>query len=169
MKKISWMGLKLFLVVVAVYIVLFAVDGAKAVEALGKTGLMLLEIAPILLVVLFLMALINYKFNPKKLAEHLGEESGMKGWLLALGLGILSHGPMYAWYPMLKDLMKHGLKYSLITAFFYARAVKVPIMPLMVSYFGLAFTIVLTLYIIVAAFIQGLLIERLCGKTNRCD
>ena len=164
--KIPWMGVKLLLFVAALYALLFFYDSAKTVTAMQKAEVTLLELSPIFLLVWVLMAWIHTRFDAKALAKHLGEESGVRGWLLALGLGILSHGPMYAWYPMLKDLMRHGLKWGLIATFFYARAVKVPILPLMVSYFGLAFTVILTLYILLAAWVQGLLIEWLCAECN---
>ena len=167
--KIPWMGVKLLLFVALLYALLFFYDGAKTVAALQTAGMTLLKIAPILILVWLLMAWTNSRFDAKALAKHLGEESGVRGWVLAIGLGILSHGPMYAWYPMLKDLMRHGLKWGLIAAFFYARAVKIPILPLMVSYFGLAFTILLTCYTLLAAWLQGLLIERLCARCNATD
>ncbi len=167
--KIPWMGVKLLLFVVALYALFFFYDSTKTVTAVQKAGVTLLELAPIFLLVWLLMAWINSHFDAKTLATHLGEDSGARGWLLALGLGVLSHGPMYAWYPMLKDLMRHGLKWGLIATFFYARAVKVPILPLMIGYFGIAFTVILTLYILLAAWLQGLLIERLCAECNTTD
>ena len=167
--KIPWMGVKLLLFVVALYALFFFYNSTKTVTAMQKAGVTLLELAPIFLLVWLLMAWINSHFDAKTLATHLGEDSGARGWLLALGLGVLSHGPMYAWYPMLKDLMRHGLKWGLIATFFYARAVKVPILPLMIGYFGIAFTVILTLYILLAAWLQGLLIERLCAECNPTD
>jgi ABC-type amino acid transport system permease subunit len=58
------------------------------------------------------------------------------------------------------------MRYGLMAAFFYARAIKVPLLPIMVSYFGLAFTVLLSFYILVAAWIQGWLVDRLCANCN---
>ncbi|WP_457595949.1 permease [Hydrogenimonas sp.] len=166
--KIKWMGTKFLAFVAVLYAVLAFIDAHKTLEALLQAGKVLAELVPILMVVMLLTVYVHYRFEPKKLAAHLGEESGVKGWAVALGLGVLSHGPMYAWYPMFRDMMRHGLRKGLVAAFFYARAVKVPILPIMVQYFGLAFTLSITLYTLLAAWVQGVLIEKLCaGKP--CD
>jgi len=146
------------------YLLAFLLDpstGKASALAAFKT---LKMIAPILLVVFFLMALLNTFINPKKIAEHLGEESGFKGWIIALAGGVLSHGPGYIWYPMLSDLRKHGARDGLIVAFFYARSIKLPWLPLMISYFGFSFTALLTLFILIGAWLQGVIVDLLNAK-----
>lgn len=91
----------------------------------------------------------------------MGKESGWKGWLLAIILGIISHGSVYAWYPLLKDLKNHGMREGLIAGFIYSRAIKIPFIPLMIYYFGLKFFIVLTIYMIIGAILEGLLLEKI--------
>ena len=89
----------------------------------------------------------------------MGEGSGTKGWLLSISAGILSHGPIYVWYPLLKDLRNHGMRIGLIAAFIYSRAIKIPLLPLMIYYFGFMFVVLLTIYMIIAAVIQGKIID----------
>lgn len=146
-------------IVALLYLLTFLLD-PSAGKASALAALKTLKmIAPILLIVFFLMALLNTFINPKKIAEHLGKESGFKGWVIALTGGVLSHGPGYIWYPMLSDLRKHGARDGLIVAFFYARSIKLPWLPLMISYFGFAFTVLLTFLILVAAWLQGVITE----------
>jgi len=164
--KIKFQGLRFMGGVAAIYALLYLYDAHKTEAALHKSAVVFLEILAIFSVVVFLSAAINYYVRPRELARHLGEESGLRGWLIALAAGVVSHGPMYAWYPMLKDLHAHGMRYGLMAAFFYARAIKVPLLPIMVSYFGLAFTVLLSFYILVAAWIQGWLVDRLCADCN---
>ncbi len=159
--KFKFRGLKFLGVVAVIYTIVGIFSTDKLIKSLSFTADALEEVIPILAVVVFIMAAINLFFNPKALAKHLGEDGGTKGWLLALGLGILSHGPMYAWYPVLEELKKHGLRDGYIAAFFYTRAIKIPLLPMMIHYFGWAFTIFLSLYIIPAAWIQGWLIEKI--------
>jgi len=45
----------------------------------------------------------------------------------------------------------------------YSRAVKLPLLPLLVHYFGLGYTMVLVLYLIGFSIIGGLLMERIGG------
>jgi uncharacterized membrane protein YraQ (UPF0718 family) len=97
--------------------------------------------------------------NPKTVSKYVGKRSGLKGWFLAISTGILSHGPIYVWYPLLKDLRDKGMRNGLIAAFLYIRAIKIPLLPLMVYYFGLLFMVVLLPYIVIASLVEGKIIE----------
>ena len=149
------------LFVIALYALLFLFFPQKTLHALQSAGWLLLKISPILVLVVLINALINIFIDSKKLSYHLSRDRGVKAWIVALVAGILSHGPMYAWYPLIEDLKKKGLRDALIAMFFYARAVKLPILPLMIHYFGLKFAIVLNTYIIVGAILQGILVDEL--------
>ena len=116
---------------------------------------------PILALVLFLMGLFDSLFDAKAVARLLGRESGVRGWGVALLGGVLSHGPGYVWYPMIREMRRHGARDGLIVAFFYARSIKLPWLPLMVIYLGTGFTVLFTLYVLVASWLQGLIAERL--------
>ena len=151
----------MLVVVVVLYLGVFLFDPAVGEKALWASADILKMIAPILLIVFFLMALLNSSIDTAYISKHLGKESGLRGWLIALGGGILSHGPAYVWYPMLSESRKQGARDGLIVAFFYTRSIKVPWLPLMVSYFGLLFTVLLTFYVIVGAWLQGYIVDRL--------
>lgn len=147
-------------IVVLLYAVAGVINSADAYSALTSSLKVLKTILPILLVVVLLMAIINSFIQPKKIAKYLGKESGLKGWTIALLSGLLSHGSGYVWYPMLSDLREHGVRDGLIVTFFYARAIKLPWLPMMVAYFGTAFTIILTVYILLGALLQGLIADK---------
>ena len=66
---------------------------------------------------------------------------------------------------MLSDLRSHGVRDGLIVTFFYARAIKLPWLPMMVAYFGTGFTIALTFYILLGAVLQGLIADKLLPST----
>jgi len=150
-------------IVLVLYGVLFFFNTDKTLAALKESLEVLKMIIPILVAVLTLTALLNTFIDEKSISKHLGKQSGVKGWLLALLGGILSHGPGYVWYPMLQNLRERGAKDGLIGAFIYARAVKIPWIPLMIAYFGWAFTVVYTLYVVLGAWVQGVLLERWIG------
>ena len=148
-------------IVVLLYAVAGVINSGDAYSALTSSFKVLKTILPILLVVVLLMAIINSFIQPKKIAKHLGKESGMKGWVIALLSGLLSHGSGYVWYPMLSDLQKHGVRDGLIVTFFYARAIKLPWLPMMIGYFGTGFTLALTFYILLGAIVQGVIADKL--------
>ena len=162
-------GIVLLLLVSMAYGVLFAFNEPKALSALIESSHVLLFIIPILLFVFFLMALLNTLVDEKSIAKHLGEGSALKGWSIALVSGILSPGSAYVWYPLLQDLRNKGVNDGLIITFLYARAIKIPWIPMMISYFGLSFTVIFSIYILVGALHQGMLanqLDRLVGADN---
>ena len=121
---------------------------------------MLIKIFPSLLFIILLMGIMNYLVNPRTVSKYVGKGAGIKGWFLAIFTGMLSHGPVYAWYPLLRDLRNQGMKSSLIAAFLYNRAIKIPLLPLMIYYFGTRFVLIFVFYIVVASIVQGMIIQR---------
>jgi len=51
------------------------------------------------------------------------------------------------------------MKSGLIAAFLYSRAIKIPLLPLMIYYFGTLFVVVLLPYIVIASIVVGEIIE----------
>jgi len=158
-KAFVFRGKYFFLFMLIVYGILFFVDSQSALFSLRKSGAVLLKVLPIFVAVILFTALLNYFLQPRQIARYLGRESGVQGWLWALAAGIISHGPMYAWYPLLEDLRSHGMRDGLIVVFFSARTIKIPLLPLMIDYFGWSFTLVVSLYILVGSLVQGWLLE----------
>lgn len=156
MNRSGWVMLG---IVILLYLLTFFLDPSSAKASALEALKTLKMITPILLIVFFIMALLNTFINPENIAKHLGEESGFKGWIIALAGGILSHGPGYIWYPMLNNLRKHGARDGLIVTFLYARSIKLPWLPLMISYFGSTFTILLTFFVLLGAWLQGVIVD----------
>ena len=91
------------------------------------------------------------------------------GWLTAIVGGVLSTGPVYPWYALLQDLREKGMKTSLAAVFLYSRAVKLPLLPLLVHYFGITYTMVLIGYLIMFSVISGLVMERIQSVHTEAD
>jgi len=130
-------------------------------EALGALLPMLRSIAPALALTFVLLFLADLFLTPGRVERWLGRGSGLHGWLLAAAGGMLSSGPIYAWYALLAELRQKGMKTALLAVFLYARAIKLPLLPLMAHYFGLPYTIVLTLLLLAFSILSGLVMERL--------
>jgi uncharacterized membrane protein YraQ (UPF0718 family) len=160
----AWRGKYLLVVVAVCYAGLFVVHSAAARAAAWKSMVVLAKILPIIALVILFTAVINYFLQPRQVARHLGRESGAGAWFWALLAGVISHGPMYAWYPMLEDLRSHGMRDGLIVVFFFSRAIKIPLLPMMIDYFGWGFTLVLSFYILTGALVQGRLLEFFEGR-----
>ena len=167
MKKFKFKGLKFLFFVIALFILLSIFDFENIVKIMDKIGNMLFRLIPIFILVITVTAIINYFLKPKKIMRYFGKNSGKKGIIYALLGGIISHGPMYAWYPMLDDMRKHGLKFGLIAIFMYARAIKIPLLPFMIGLFGLPFTIIVNIYILIFAILQGKITDLLMKEKQK--
>jgi len=153
--------------VIFLYLILFFFDQESVYSSLKVTGNIFIQIIPILFFVIIFMALIDYFLHPKTVAKYVGKGSGIKGWFLAISTGIISHGPIYIWYPLLRDLRDKGMRSGLIAAFLYSRAIKIPLLPLMVYYFGALFVVVLLPYMVIASLIEGQIIELIENRKDK--
>jgi len=59
----------------------------------------------------------------------------------------------------LQELREAGMRSGLVAAFLYNRAIKLPLLPLMIYYFGTMFVAVLLVYMVIVSVIEGKLIE----------
>lgn len=110
---------------------------------------------PLFGVMFVLLWLFNLFVRPGRVAQRIGRASGVRGWVLAIGAGVLSMGPMYLWYPVLAGLRARGLRPALAAAFLYSRAVKIPMLPFMAHYFGAAYTALFVLCILAFSVVSG--------------
>lgn len=152
----------IFLIIVIIfYLILLSFNFSLGKDIIFKFFELLQKIIPIFILVFIFMFLSNLFLDSKKLAKFIGESAGIKGWFISIVAGILSMGPIYMWYPFLADLKEKGMKNSFIAVFLYNRAIKIPLLPMMIYYFGLSFTIVLTFYVILFSIINGFLVDKL--------
>jgi len=163
MKKteMSYTGWYFLGIVGIIYVICALLNKELVIEGL-KTFIKILQnmILPLILVFI-LLVLTTYLAKPKWLVKHLGKESGAKGWSWSIVGGIISTGPIYLWYPLLNELQKQGVRDGYISAFLYNRAIKPALLPLFIVYFGLAYTIVLTIVMLITSIAQGVLIEKI--------
>jgi uncharacterized membrane protein YraQ (UPF0718 family) len=154
------------IIVVATYAVTLVVHPSACVEAFSGFLKLLVRMLPVLALVFGIIFLTNLLIDPKSISKHLGEGSSIRGWLIAIAGGIISTGPIYMWYPLLSDLKAKGMKTAYIATFLYNRAVKIPLLPMMVFYFGVRYTAVLTAYMVIFSVLNGLAVARLTTATK---
>ncbi len=154
-------GIIFFGIVIIIYLIAVILNTTKTINALNYALKILLKIIPIFLLVILIMILINYFMTPEKIKKYISRSAGKKRWLIAIITGIISTGPIYAWYPMLNDIQKQGKNNGFIAAFLYNRAVKPALLPLMIYYFGIKFVIILTVVMIILSILQGMIVEKI--------
>lgn len=158
LKKIP--GKWLFLIIIVfIYLLLLVIDVNLFLKSVDFFNEIILKIIFVMILVFVLMSLTNYLITPKSIIKHF-KEKGIKKWFYVIIGGILSTGPVYMWYPLLADLKEKGLDYGLISCFLYNRAIKIPLIPFILLYFGLKYVIVLTFVMIFISIIQGKIINK---------
>lgn len=148
-----------FVVVIVTYLIVALINIEIVTDSLSNFALLVWKILPVIVSVFVLIFIFNLFIEPKTLVKYLGANSGIAGWLIAIAGGIISTGPIYMWYPLLSDLKEKGVRRALLAAFLYSRAVKLPLLPLMIYYFGLSFTAVVCIYLSLFSIINGSLVE----------
>lgn len=149
----GWLFLLLVLVAYGVAAVL---DTAVAARALSFFAKVMYNVAPALGLVFVLLLVADLFFQPQWIRRNLGRGVGIKGWLIAMIGGVLAAGPIYPWFAFLRDLRGKGMHASMMAVFLYSRAIKLPLLPLMIHYFGAPFTIAFCLYVLAFSVVNGM-------------
>jgi len=129
-------------------------------QALASFGRMLREVTLVLILIFVLTFFVERYLTAERTRTWLGRDSGLRGWLLALLAGVLSAGPVYTWYALLAELRAKGMRPGLVAVVLYARAIKLPLLPVLAHYFGLGYTVVLSLSIAAFSLVNGLVMDR---------
>jgi uncharacterized membrane protein YraQ (UPF0718 family) len=144
--------------VLGFYLVLWRVAPEKTIVAVrGSMSILSHVLLPLCLVFLLMIGL-NLFLTPPHFAKFLGKGTTIKRELLAAVAGIISAGPIYAWYPILRDLREKGAEHSLIAVFLVNRAVKPFLFPVMISFFGWTYVLTLTFLTVAGSLCVGFVV-----------
>ena len=146
------------LLVLVIYGILFILTPEQALAALKSSGKVSLNILLPLALVFVVTLCLNLFIKPAQIVRLLGSGTNIKGILLSAAAGIISMGPIYIWYPLLKELREKGAGNMPIAVFLYNRAVKPFLLPVMVAYFGWVYVGILTVMTVLASVVNGYLV-----------
>ncbi len=134
--------------------------------ALVYFALMLSKVIPVLGMVFGFLFLTNLFIKPEWIRKHIGAESGFRGWFYAVIGGIVISGPPYIIYPMLGELKEHGARSGLLAVILFNRNVKPQFLPAMIYLFGIKYTVILSVYIILFSLLSGKILEFFVREEN---
>jgi uncharacterized membrane protein YraQ (UPF0718 family) len=154
---------KFLLVMLAVYSVLALLNPILFEKSFQYFLKILFQIIPLLGFVYLILFLTNLFLDPGWIKKHVGKKSGVSGWLYAILGGILISGPPYILYPMLAEMRNYGARNGLIATMLYNRNVKIHFLPALVYYFGIKYTVVLSIYILLFSILNGKILEMIAG------
>jgi len=138
--------------------------GLKAFgTALSSFKQMLSLVPPIML----LLGLMDVWVPRESMMKYMGPNSGITGIVLAILIGSLAAGPMYAAFPFTTVLLRKGVKFSNIIIFMNAWCVtKISTLLFELTSLGFEFTFARFLINLPGVIIMGYLVEALMPKNE---
>jgi uncharacterized membrane protein YraQ (UPF0718 family) len=149
-------------IVVLLYGTVYALAPDTALTALKDSAKILLTLCLPLSLVFSVMFLLNLFVRPAQIAGLFSRSAGIKGMLLSVAAGIISMGPIFAWYPLMKKMREEGAGEGPIAVFLYNRAVKPFLLPVMIAYFGWTYVVIVTILTILGSILLGYSMSMIC-------
>lgn len=140
--------------IAGLYVLGFVCAPESTDRALRMSGSMFRQLALPVCLALVMMVVLSHFLSPVTVTRFLGKNAGLRGVFLSSLAGMLSMGPVYAWYPLLKTLRDKGASTFHLVNFMGSRAVKPVLFPVLVVYWGWRFA---ALFVVVS-FIGALLV-----------
>jgi uncharacterized membrane protein YraQ (UPF0718 family) len=124
---------------------------------------MLSVLPPIMLI----LGLIDVWIPRETLMKYMGEDSGILGIFIAITIGSIAAGPMYAAFPFTAVLLKKGAKFSNVIIFMSAWCVtKIPTLLFELTYLGYKFTFLRLLINLPGIILMGYLVQTFLSKND---
>ncbi|MFW5853366.1 MAG: hypothetical protein ACOCU8_01900 [Patescibacteria group bacterium] len=155
--SVSWIFL---IFILFIYVVALFLNKDLFFEALLKAREIMIEVIPVLIIIFVFTFFANLWLDNKKMKKIMSKQIGALGQFIAVILGIVSSGPIYMWYPLLRELKEDGLRNNLIAIFLYNRAIKIPLIPMILYYFGLPFLLITIILMILFSLLNGYLVGK---------
>lgn len=168
MKLFTYLKRNKFLaIMVLAYLALAALKPDLAAHAFGNSSYYFIEMIQIMPMIFLLTVVIDVLIPKEVIIKHLGEDSGIKGGILALVLGSVSAGPIYAAFPVSKMLLQKGASISNIVVILSAWAVvKVPMLANEAKFLGIEFMGTRWFLTVLSIFAMGALVASIVKKED---
>lgn len=150
------------LIIIIIVTILNKDLGLKSFNIAFSSFKQMLQVVPPIMIIL---ALIDVWIPRETMMKYMGDNSGIKGVSLAMLIGSIAAGPMYAAFPFTKVLLKKGVKFSNIIIFMNAWCVtKISTLMFEFSSLGYKLTLARLLIDIPGVIIMGYLVQFLMTK-----
>ncbi len=135
----------------------------STLKALSISGSIFKQLILPICLVLVMMVVLNRFLSPATITNFLGQNAGIKGIFLSSLAGILSMGPVYAWYPLLKNFMDKGASKFHIANFIGSRSIKPFLLPVLAAYWGWRFALIFILISLAGSLIVACIVKVCCS------
>lgn len=162
-KKFKW-GIGMVLILVIIYLI----NNDTGIKAYENTIMNFLSMLKILPPIMLLIGLLDSWVPKETMIKYMGEDSGIKGILIALLLGSLAAGPLYAAFPIAAILMKKGARFAYVIFFLGVwSSSKLPLVIYEYTSFGGVFTFIHVFSNLILFLIGAFVIEKIISKEER--
>jgi len=161
---------RLFLIFMLFEICLFFFDVDIASKTAQSSFDNLIEMLSIIPPIFILLGLMDVWIPKETMMKYMGEESGMKGSILAFLLGSFSAGPLYASFPIASVFIKKGV--SLFNVYIFVGAwstTKIPMLLFEMIQLGFQFTITRFILNVIGITCLAYTIEKTTNQQERIE
>lgn len=153
------------LIVIAMLFVVYFLNPIVAKISLVNAFKIFTKLLPSLFLIFVFMFIFNVLVTDSFIKKNLQKDNGIKKYFIVALAGILSTGPIYMWFAFLSTMKDKGVNEGLISIFLYNRAIKLPLLPLMIDYFSIKTTVIISVLVFIFSFINAILINLFFKKT----
>ena len=167
-KLITKNRLLIIILMINIFVIVFVPGVGQKCFLICKNNLInfIFSLAPLFIIV----GLLDVWINKEIMTRITGKESGLKGSLLSLLLGIVTAVPLYALLPIAGMLLKKGSKISNVLLFICScTSMRIPLLLFEVSSMGWKFTGVRLAVNLAGILFIVLIINKLLTKENKQD
>lgn len=162
--------LKIFIVlffILLAFIGLYFFSAGRLEPAFNMSARYFEEMISIFPAILLIMGLADIWIPTSYVKKYLGNNSGIKGKLLAIFLGTLPTGPMYVAFPLAGELLKKEASLSNIIIFLGVwGSLKIPQIGVEIKFIGLKFSILRFIFTLASVVIMGFIMEKLMDNDD---
>lgn len=151
---------KFSLILLIISIVILCFNNALGISIFNNVKSIFFQMLGVLPPVMIILSLMDVWVPREYFLKYMGEESGIKGILIAFLISFFAAGPMYAAFPFTSVLLKKGVKFSNIIIFLNAWCVtKASTLLFEVTALGYKFTLARLIINIPGIIIMGYLVD----------
>ena len=133
---------KIFLLILGATLILTLINRPLGIKALSVTAYSFKEMILVIPPIFVLLGLLDIWVPRETMMKYMGDNSGIKGIILAFIIGSAAAGPLYGAFPVAAVFMKKGVKFSNVLIFIGAwSTTKIPMFLFEASSLGLTFAL----------------------------
>ena len=150
-----------------IILTVYGLNAEKGMIVTITVYLTFFEILDIMIAVSIFIGLFQVWVKPATIVRWLGKGSGVKRFAFVCTFPIFMGGSLFTIFPLLKTLREKGARTGAIASFITAWGGKAPLLPLETKFLGWPFALVRLGFVVIFAFIMGLLMDWVGEKPTK--